>query len=121
MVFGDRIRLKVRKRDGLYSTNSTSVLIPREEEKARHGGGFKWIPLEKHMIKKNPAGFNSVMVFGDRIRLKVRKRDCLYSTNSTSVLIPREEEKARHGGGFKWIPLEKHMVSIAALKRVLAN
>ncbi|GFW97708.1 hypothetical protein TNCV_1424721 [Trichonephila clavipes] len=36
--------------DALYSTNSTSVLIPRQEEKARHGGGFKWITLEKHMV-----------------------------------------------------------------------
>ncbi|GFV52706.1 hypothetical protein TNCV_2873771 [Trichonephila clavipes] len=31
------------------------------------------------------------------------------------------EEKARHGGGFKWITLEKHMVSIAALKKMLAS
>ncbi|GFV29416.1 hypothetical protein TNCV_438351 [Trichonephila clavipes] len=54
------MRLKVRKRNGLYSTNSTSVLTPREEEKTRHGGGFKWITLEKHM------GYVKLLVYADK-------------------------------------------------------
>ncbi|GFT92214.1 uncharacterized protein TNCV_774921 [Trichonephila clavipes] len=65
--------------------------------------------------------FEDILSFAG-IRSKLEKsKDDLYSFIGTSVLIPREEEKARQGGGFKWITLEKHMVSIAALKKVLAR
>ncbi|GFX67621.1 hypothetical protein TNCV_3933631 [Trichonephila clavipes] len=48
----------------LYSFICASVLTPRAgRKKARHGGGFKWTTLEKHMRPTNHCLFNTSRLY----------------------------------------------------------
>ncbi|GFU39602.1 hypothetical protein TNCV_1793351 [Trichonephila clavipes] len=63
-------------------------------------------------FRSDPLAANSTL--DDRIRLKFKKEIFIQSVDIYSDAESREE-KARHGGGFKWITLEKHLLLVNSL------